>query len=582
MKRRTLRQHWRKIRLPMKLILVFMPLIILPALAGIYMVTSSYTSTSKEMASGYSSDLLNLMMQKIDDRLRNYEQLSKQLITDSQVHQLIREKPASNFNKMEIENELNNKINVWWLGDEQNKYIRSIKISTPFGIYSYGKSDLNNYGISNPDYINKIRAGSGSATWFVPETFTDGQQEFDSFRIGRVIRDTKLNDLGVLTVVVDTEAIHSIISNNNFQEDALLRLLTKDGETILDNGVQFTEANRMSAFSEHSFHNGWRLSAELSLQAMYAPIYKVSQLSFIIVLICILLGLAVIQLMATDLVIPIQKLNANMKQGIKGVKPGNLKRVKGAIEIVEMNDTFISVMFEIEQLIKQAVRQEAKKKETEIRVLQNQLSPHFLYNTLNSVRWMAIIQKQDNIKEMVDSLNQLLTYSFRGTGAPVPLSEELAILNSYVNIQKVRFQHFRFQITIEPQVEQALILKFLLQPLIENALIHGLSTLDRAGEVTIKGQLSGTSLLLTVTDNGTGLSEERIAHLNRVMKRQEEPKDHFGLYSIHERIQLHYGSRYGIFISGAPGQGLSILLSLPYQTADEQEGTADAQSDDRR
>lgn len=577
---------WRRIRLPFKLPLVYMPLILLPALAGIYILTDSYTASSKARTAAYATDLLALMAQKMDDRLGSYEQLSKQIMTDDELLSRLAVKPASVYERFEIQNAINERLNVFWLGSDQNAYIRAIKLTTPDAEYTYGTDAIDGFGVGGADYQATVAAMKGGAVWFRPETYSDGYGSFDAFRLGRSVRDKKLSAVGTLTVVIRTEAITDIFSQTRFRENAAIRLLTDKGEEILGNGKKAQAGERqLLTYSRDSIRNGWQLSAQLPLDQLYEPIYRTARMATFIVLGCIVLGLVLTQLLVIDLVIPIRRLTANMKQGVKGVRPDRLKRFGGAIEIVEMNDTFISVMYEIERLIAEASRQEQQKKEAEIRVLQNQLSPHFLHNTLNSIRWMAIIQKQDNIKEAVDSLNRLLTYALRGGGGPVSLGTEVEMLRSYVTIQKVRYQHFAFEARVPRELEDALVPKFLLQPLIENALLHGLAGADRPGEISVDAAAEGRTLVLTVADNGVGLTPERLAEVVASLEGEERPSRsgesgaRIGLRSVHERVQLHYGKQYGLRISSGPGAGTALTVKLPLQR--EEGGEADAQRHDR-
>ncbi|MFC5405855.1 cache domain-containing sensor histidine kinase [Cohnella soli] len=561
--------RWGRIRLPYKLLLVYMPLILLPALAGIYSLTANYTASSKTRSSEYATNLLSLMGQKIDDRLGSYELLSKQIMTDDSLLAWISVTPKSIYEKFQIQNDINEKLNVFWLGAGQNAYIKAIKIVTPTAQYTYGINAIDDFNATNEAYNRQVSEGKGSANWFMPQSYSDGYVKYEAFRLGRSIRDKKLNVLGTLTIVIDSKAITDIFAQTKFQEDVAIKLLTQDNVLLVSNGQQINDDERqLLTYSQNQLHNGWRLSAQLPLSQLYEPIYRIAKLAIFIVLVCIVIGLIVTQLLAMDLVIPIRRLKLNMKQGIKGVKPNKLKRFGGAIEVVEMNDTFISVMYEIEQLIDEISKQEAKKKDAEIRVLQNQLSPHFLYNTLNSIRWMAMIQKQDNIKEMVDSLNQMLTYALRGKGDPVALSTEIAMLHNYVTIQKVRYQHFQFNADIPAELEGARIPKFLLQPLIENSLIHGLALADRPGDISVRARREGDKLLLFVEDNGVGVEAER---LTDIVKGFDSGESHFGLHSVHERIQLHYGSAFGLDMKSSPGEGTTFKLTLPLQLEDDRE-----------
>ncbi len=555
--------RWRSIRLPYKLVLVYTPLILLPALAGIYYLTESYTSSSKAQAAEYATDLLGLMGQKVDDRMRSYEQLSKQIMTDGELLKLAKTEPESAYDRFKVESAINEKLNVLWLGADQNSYIRSIKIETPSAIYTYGKNAIDEYDVRNSEYRTEVGEMKGGARWFAPQTFNDGYTKLRAFRLGRTIRDEKLNELGTLTLVIRVEAVGDIFRQMKFQEDTALKLLDEKGEPLVDNEVSIgdVKASRLLSFTDDRLGNGWTLAVQMQLDRLYEPIFSTVRQALFILFGCILLGLVVTHLLALDLVIPIRRLTMNMKMGIKGVRPGKLKRFGGAVEIVEMNDTFISIMYEIEQLIDEVARQEKKKKDAEIRVLQHQLSPHFLYNTLNSIRWMAMIQRQDNIKEMVDALNALLTYALRGSGGPVPLASEIAILHNYVAIQKVRYQHFEFAVNVPAELEQVEVLKFLLQPLIENALIHGLAPSEHPGEITVSAVSEGEHLLVTVADNGIGMNEETVERLVRGLS--ASPTDRLGVRSVHERIQLHYGTNYGLSIRSEPGVGTSITVRVP-------------------
>lgn len=553
---------WRRTRLPYKLILIYMPLILLPALAGINVLTESYTTYSKAKTAEYTTDLLSLMGQKIDERIRSYEQFSKQIMTDPDLLKLFAAKPRTSFEKFKLEGEINEKLNVFWLGADQNSYIRAIKVETPDAIYTYGVDARADFNVRNDIYRAQVKEMKGGARWFTPETYDDAYSKFEAFRLARTIRDQKLNELGVISIIIRAEAFTDIFSQTKLQQGASLRLLTRDGTVMLDNGVHIDESeSEVLTYAEDKIRNGWKITAQIPLNQLYEPIQGKVRLALFIVLGCIVLGLVLTHLLALDLVIPIRRLMQNMKMGVKGVRPGKLKHFNGAIEIVEMNDTFISIMYEIEQLIDEVAKQEVKKKNAEIRVLQNQLSPHFLYNTLNSIRWMAMIQKQDNIKEMVDALNQLLTYALRGTGEPVPLSLEMDMLHNYVNIQKVRFQHFDFVVEVPESVKDAKVLKFLLQPLIENALIHGLAQSDRPGRIRCAVETAGSHLIIEIIDNGVGMAPDKLSEVTSGLAGVSG--QHYGIHSVQERIQLHYGTSYGLTIRSEPGVGTTIRVSIP-------------------
>lgn len=206
---------------------------------------------------------------------------------------------------------------------------------------------------------------------------------------------------------------------------------------------------------------------------------------------------------------------------------------------------------------------EKQKRETEVKILQNQLTPHFLYNSLNSVRWMAILQKQDNIKQFVDALNNLLNYSLRQTNETATLREEIAAMSDYVRIQKVRYRNFTFQVEVEEALWEAQILKFLLQPLLENALIYGLLKTDAPGVITLRGKAAEGGMYLSVLDNGKGMNSARLDEVREWM--HAENGEHIGLRNVCERIRLYYGSAYGCWIESVENSGTTVSLMLPLE-----------------
>lgn len=574
---------WKHIRLPIKLVLIYMPLIILPASLGMIILTHSYTQAGKQLTQEYTTDLIALMVQKMEDRLIGYEQLSKQVMTDERMHEYITQEPTSSYSQLNIERSISELLNVFWLGDDQNKYVYSIKIDTLGATYTYGTDAANGYNIDDELYRQKVREAKGSAVWFPPETYTDGYRNVEAFRLSRVIRDRRLQELGLLTLVIDTEAIHSIFNQTEFKDQASLKLVDASGRELLSNGVRLSgDIGDLLLFSKQSMLNGWRLSAELALDPLVRPIQNTTRWAAVMVVGCAFLGLILTHLISIDVIIPIRRMMANMKRGIKGTEPRELRPIKGAVEIVEMNDTFISVMYEIEQLIRQVLKKEQLKREAEIRVLQNQLSPHFLYNTLNSIRWMAIIQKQDNIKEMIEALSKLLTYTLRSPDSTVPIGEEIRMLQDYVKIQKVRYDDFRFEVSIEPEAEQSQLLKFLLQPVLENALIHGLASADRPGVIVMRVTREKADLIIEIRDNGVGIAPTRLADIQAALARNGDSHDedgqHIGLNNVQDRIRHHHDIRYGLTVDSMQGEGTCVTIRVPYQEG----GEAHAEDHDRR
>nr|WP_255807440.1 sensor histidine kinase [Cohnella mopanensis] len=230
-------------------------------------------------------------------------------------------------------------------------------------------------------------------------------------------------------------------------------------------------------------------------------------------------------------------------------------------------------MYEIEQLIQQTVSQEQKKRAAEIEALRKQLSPHFLYNTLNSIRWLAILQKQSNIKALVESLSSLLNYTLRDANEFVNLREDAEKLEDYISIQKIRYRQFAYATDIGERTLNASVPKFIIQPIVENALIHGLEPLDRMGQITVRASIRGSVLKLTVEDNGIGIAPDKLAEIRQQLSGSapQGTTKHIGILNVHERIVAHYGYPYGMSIDSEAGQGTTIEVTLKYEERSEDE-----------
>jgi two-component system sensor histidine kinase YesM len=226
---------------------------------------------------------------------------------------------------------------------------------------------------------------------------------------------------------------------------------------------------------------------------------------------------------------------------------------------------------DIVALMETRLADEKQKQELEYRMLQSQINPHFLYNTLNSIKWMATIQNASGIAEMTTSLSRLLRNIAKDIRRLVPLGEELALLDDYFVIQKYRYGS---TITLEQHVLSeellnSLIPRFSLQPIVENAIFHGIEPKGTGGHIAITVERSGAAdLLITVEDNGIGIRQEKI---NDILSGPDAQSagliSHLGLRSVGERLRLAFGDKYGLSIESVPDMYTKMFILLPAQAA---------------
>ena len=230
-----------------------------------------------------------------------------------------------------------------------------------------------------------------------------------------------------------------------------------------------------------------------------------------------------------------------------------------------------SMSASVTALMDHRLEDEKQKQDLEYRMLQNQINPHFIYNTLNSIKWMATIQHAPGIAEMVTALSRLLKSVSKSNERLVPLYEEFALLNDYFTIQQYRYGG---TITLDVSYiedeklnHSCLIPRFTLQPLVENAIFHGIEPKGSAGEVTlrIERDTANGDVLIRLTDDGIGMTAEQAAKALQEPGPEEAAAKyrHVGMWNVHKRLQYSFGEAYGLSIESEPGVGTTVMVHLP-------------------
>lgn len=217
-------------------------------------------------------------------------------------------------------------------------------------------------------------------------------------------------------------------------------------------------------------------------------------------------------------------------------------------------------------------RLDRQKKDAEITALEAQLNPHFLYNTLDSIIWMAEWGKNQEVVRMTSSLAKLLRRSISNEQEVVTVAEEAAYTETYLSIQKMRYKDkLEYEILVDPEIMQEKVIKLILQPLVENAIYHGIKYKEGKGLIRIRGFRKGDQMILLVQDDGKGMDVEALAHIFEKHTRDTRSNG-VGLNNVNERIQLYYGEEYGISFQSSPGKGTEAAIRLPFGREEGRDG----------
>lgn len=255
---------------------------------------------------------------------------------------------------------------------------------------------------------------------------------------------------------------------------------------------------------------------------------------------------------------PITRLSEGMDK-VGNQEFSELKIPYGGNEIKHLTERFNQMSGKIRELILRVREEEGEKNEQRLKVLYMQIGPHFLYNTLNSIKWLAVLNKQDTIRQMIESVMKIMNgVTYESAQDMITIEHELKLLDSYIYIQKVRFMGFDVYYDVPEGILNYKIDRFILQPFVENSILHGIRDMQAGGEIRIVIRLHDEkSLQVDIYDNGKGIEKNEDINWSR------ERKDSIGIKNVRERIYLHYGNNYGVVVENNPDKGVHVKLSLP-------------------
>lgn len=236
-------------------------------------------------------------------------------------------------------------------------------------------------------------------------------------------------------------------------------------------------------------------------------------------------------------------------------------------ELAQLSVSFNQMVERVGELVEDIRIEQKNLKATELKLLQAQINPHFLYNTLDAIIWLAEADEKEQVVRMVTSLSDFFRTTLGGGRDYVSIREEEIHIKSYLQIQQFRYRDIlEYDIQIPKELYDYQILKLTLQPLVENALYHGLKNKRRLGHISVSGQRVGESVVLQVSDDGRGLTAERLDYVRRLIRGELEDYDNpsgFGLFNVAQRIRLNYGAEYGIKLESVYGEWTKVTITIP-------------------
>ncbi len=336
-------------------------------------------------------------------------------------------------------------------------------------------------------------------------------------------------------------------------------------ETTFQNGersfILEWDQETYDVFGQYNGLTGWKTYSVVAVQDIFPQAAQLRGTIAMIVMLAVFAGLVAVTVLSCSITAPIRELSNAMKQ----VEQENFDieiQSRRKDEIGHLITSFHYMVGKIRQLICEVYQKKIEQKNAEIRALQAQINPHFLYNTLDSINWMLIERDEQDISDVVISLGEILRYAVGGQNHLVPLGSEARYIESYLFIQKNRLEdRLNYQWELAEDTLDVLVPRLIMQPIVENAVIHGIEPLKKGGVILMKAWIEKEMLLIRVTDNGRGMNQEELEALREKISGTDEIEN-IGMRNIQRRMELTYGQEQAMEIESVQGEGTTITLRM--------------------
>lgn len=346
---------------------------------------------------------------------------------------------------------------------------------------------------------------------------------------------------------------------NELQTENIDLIMESDSDTILSGRGSSEKLYSIS----RSQKTGWTVVDSVRVEELLRKSNKAQSLYVLVAMGLVVVALFFSKFVAKSITQPIQQLCDSMEQVQEGDFSVSDIVVDSENEIGSLTRSFNVMTHRIQELMEQNIREQEAKRKSELKALQSQINPHFLYNTLDSIIWMAEGKKNEEVVLMTASLARLLRQSISNEEELVSIGQEVEYARCYLTIQKMRYKDkLEFQIEVDPSILNIPLIKLVLQPIIENAIYHGLKYKESKGFLLVKGFMRDGNAVLQVIDDGVGMDQEALDHIYEKHKVNYHSNG-VGVYNVQKRLQLYYGSEYGISYKSQKDKGTIATITIP-------------------
>ena len=400
---------------------------------------------------------------------------------------------------------------------------------------------------------------------------------------------------GVFFIDLNYSAISALCNNNKIGNKGYVFILDKNGNIIyhpqqqlMYGGLKTENIKEIMSSKEDylvvkegndsklytmskSEKTGWTVVGTAYTSELLKNNTQTQILYLIVAVVLLIMGVLISRFIADGITKPVKDLRDSMLK----VERGEFETANVAItannEIGSLSKSFNVMTNRIKELMDEIIYEQRQKRKSELKALQSQINPHFLYNTFDSIIWMAEGKKNEEVVLMTSALARLLRQSISNEDEQVTIRQEIDYTKSYLIIQKMRYKDkMEFEIDVNPTIYEVPIIKLVLQPIVENAIYHGLKYKESKGILRIIGYRLGEKAVIEISDDGVGMSEEVLSHIFDKHKVNYKSNG-VGVYNVHARLQLYYGESYGISYKSNPEGGTTATITIPISGGEDHE-----------
>lgn len=575
---------------------VFLISISILVISAIYCRTS-YNVTIKNIEKSYLSLVKNNNL-LIDIKLNNVVESAEAVTLDYDLYNIMRNLENRNDYELLIDDKKINTILFKYFNDSN---IYSTHIITPYYNFGSGKIPIKNEFYRNLEMYNISNESNGSIVWIPTYKFSEmyDYKELENIKLDyeylfsavKVLNnfnsvnlkfdDSNTNkEKNVLLMNFNPYIFNEILDRDLQYKGTNYYILSKSGDIVYSidksdwakkyeadwiknisdgSGILRTEINSEKYLICYSVleSTGWVSAIAIPTKEILAEFDDLGIFIIFLSIIIVIIGCLFANVISKTVTKPIERLLSSIKE----VGNGNFSikaEIKGNYEIINLITKFNEMDDKIANLINENYLTQIREKEATIMALNIQLNPHFLYNTLNVINWVAIENDQDEISKIIVALSSMLQYTAHNDEECCEFERDLKWLEKYIYIMQIRFEdRFEVKYNIDNRLMKYKVPKLFLQPFVENSIIHGFGSNGYKGILKIDGYIQGEKVCFSVSDNGKGIESERI---NYIIK---ENKERIGISNVNNRIKLIYGEEYGVEIESELGYGTDIYIYLP-------------------